>query len=53
MDGYAFGDTLHLGITNLNELYELIETAQTQMEALSLTLQKLNTYEVNIKFTKD
>lgn len=53
MDGYAFGDTLHLGITNLNELYELIETAQTQMEDLRSTLQKLKTYEVNIKFTKD
>lgn len=51
--GFMTGDKLCLSVENLNEFYQLIELAQTQLQDLNSTLTKLKTYEIEIAFSKN
>ena len=50
--GFMAGDKLCLSVENLNEFYQLVELAQTQLEDLNSTLTRLKTYEIEIVFSK-
>ena len=50
--GYIAGDKL-LSVKNLNELYKLIDTAQTQLQSLNATLSRLKSYDLEIKISQE
>lgn len=51
--GYIAGDKLLLSVKNLNELYKLIDTAQTQLQSLNATLSRLKIYDLEIKISQE